>query len=478
MAFEFKVGGIVVSGTAGQALSVTAVVGASLAPDEAVLFARVLLAVSAPLPQHLAVDYAAIVALDALLRERSVGPAPAPAPTPAPADDEATDQSFAAESARTLGDQPITVPTSASPEPKMLAPTEEANAGFIPVVSAQVSAGFLAASVATAASATKRLLVPPRAIVPSSSVVVHALVRTLRAGGKPVAVELRTRRVAWPNSVAEAELVVASLAKTAQDKRAMFPVTSVEASALATRGPRAIGKRQIRPGGSRVAVGKLAEAPKPTAALVPAQVAQAPSIVVRQAPAPVIGQAPAPVIRQAPASPVAPIAARAPDKPVAVAIAPLPPAAIVVKSPPPAIVTPPPAPAEFSYRKSVVQANQTTPSKPVPVLRSAAPPAKKGITIMDRYDAWMKENPGQVSREQLIEVGIRQGWLSRDDASRSFNVAMHGQRAREIFLMLRDGTTELYVRRDEATKPTSSEPGRLVRRTAAQVAARRQEAPQ
>ncbi|MSQ84510.1 MAG: hypothetical protein EXR77_16790 [Myxococcales bacterium] len=472
MAFEFKVGGIVVCGTAGQTLSVTAVGGASLAPDEAVLLARVLLAVCAPVPQHLAVDYAAIAALDALLRERSAGPAPA--------GDVATDQSFAVESEPTLGDRPIAVPTSASDTTKVLAPTSaggtpklpvptaEANAGFIPVVSALVSAEFLAASVATAASAAKRLILPPRSIAPSSSVVVHALVRTLRAGGKPVAVELRTKRVVWPRSVAEAELAVASLAKTAQDKRAAFPVTSLEASSLATRGPRAIGKRQVRPSG--VTIGKPKEASKPIAAPVPAPISHAPATVVRQAPAA--------IIRQASATPVAPIAARAPDKPNPVAIVPPALSAVVVKSPPAAVVTPASAPAEFSYRKSVVQATPTTPSKPVPVLRSAAPPVKKSITIMDRYDAWMSENPGQVSREQLIEVGVRQGWLSREDASRAFNVAMHGQRAREIFLMLRDGTTEFYVRRAEATKPTSSEPGRVVRRTAAQVAARRQEAPQ
>jgi hypothetical protein len=94
------------------------------------------------------------------------------------------------------------------------------------------------------------------------------------------------------------------------------------------------------------------------------------------------------------------------------------------------------------------------------VVRATAP-KQRTTRVVDLYDAWMADNPGPKTREQLIDLGVERGWLKGDDAKRIFAVCMN--RERKLFQMMRDGNTDVYVRRAEASQPTSS-PTRVVRR--------------
>lgn len=467
--FEFRVGGFTLRGTAGGALSVIAQPGTPLAPEQALLLARVLQAVAAPMPALAQWDAAALTALDRLMGGNAPTRAALPQSAPATVPTARVSSSLPEDPATTASPQPAaeTNEEAAVQEPQR-PPQRRILAfqrNFVPRTPQEAAIALAAAQLDGThdeldAETVKRLVRPSgdsAALLPSDARVSRRLREAAplpdRRGAEP------QERRPLARDAAHADALLQSYKAPKPEKRLVYPIGPVEAAALLPSAAKPLGKRLVRPSAARVDLSRTG------------RVESKPLSIATKAPPPAAPAKPAatqaPVVQPArTATPAAtPVRTPAsPPKPTGT------PTAGVGQASAPAT-----APAAPSRRPA--QPLALSGAKPVPVLRASAPPAKPKGGIMDRYDEWMRENPGQHTREHLVDVGLRQGWLPKDDAHRVFNVAMHQQRAREMFMIMRDGSTETFMRREEATRPTSTGPGKIIRRSAAEVAARRQDAP-
>ncbi|MBM4344943.1 MAG: hypothetical protein FJ100_16365 [Deltaproteobacteria bacterium] len=495
--FEFRIGGFALRGTVAGALSVSAGTDTRLTPEQALILARVIQVVATPAPVAAHLDAAALAVLDRLIGSKTApaalrGSDAVTASAPAPRIDSAPSvaATSAAQATGSTGPAPVVAARAvaspaASPAAQSAEATHEAAAPAAPVRrfrsfrrsvvprTLEEAAFALAAAQADldgdelTAEAVKRIVLPAR----EAPGVVAALVRIERRLREPGlsqpprrGAERSVRRVVARDD-AHAEDLLLGYRAPKQDKRLVCPIGPVEAAALLPTAAKPTGKRLVRPSVVRAEVTHLAKSER-TPQAAPAS-SKAP-VVAPHAPA---AAKPASASKDAKA-PAAPAVSAPRSGPASAAATPVRPGSASSAMPPS------PASGSADGGRRPLQPIVSTGSRPVPVLRSSPPPAKPKGGIMDRYDEWMREHPGQHTRDHLVDVGVRQGWLPRDDAHRVFNVAMHQQRAREMFMILRDGGTETFMRREEATRPTSSGPGKVVRRPAAEVAARRQEAPQ
>ncbi len=453
--FEFRIGGFALRGAVGGAVSVIAQPGLQLSAEQALVLARVLHAVASPPLTVAQLDAAALAALERLVGGKSDQTASG---TGASASDQGAP---ATASVPTGAATAVSQAADARVEPAPAARRVFAFARNVIPHTSDEAALALAARAQSGSNDTegptdKRLILPAREAVVTQVAggqTTRKLRETVSLPESRRDSEPRVRREV-ARDAAHAEQLLLGHKQAKPDKRLVYPIGPIDAAALLSTVARATGKRLVRPTPARV------ESARPHRSEPAAPPLQA---VAR------------PAVATAPAKPTTPAQAAPATDPQVASRASRPASAHSSATTPARTHEAAPAKAVPPQRPN--QAVVSSGSKPVPVLRSSAPPAKPKGGIMDRYDEWMRENPGQHAREQLVDVGIRMGWLPRDDAHRVFNVAMHQQRAREMFMILRDGGNETFMRREEATRPTSSGPGKIVRRPAAQVAARRQEAP-
>lgn len=257
--------------------------------------------------------------------------------------------------------------------------------------------------------------------------------RRVRGDAAPSApsAEVRVRK---PQTDSEAAAALAQFGVAGQSKRALFP-RSPQAAGWLIRGATLAPPRIKRP---TEAAPSAAVAPVQPPAPYPAAVAVRAVVAAADAPAK-IRKKPGPKSNAEKAAIAAALAA-AGGSPAA-------------------------APAASATPAQTRASTAASPARATPVLHAkigTPQPKAQRLRLMDKYDQWMRVHPGQRTKEELVTIGVAEGWLPREDAVRVFNVAMH--RARDLFHVLRDGTTETYLRRAEVATPTSTAPGKLVRR--------------
>lgn len=461
MRFEFRVGGVTLAGDGRGDVQVSAAAATSLSPPEALLLARVLLAIGA---KDLTASEAQHRDMGAsVLARPSTGSQPGQATETVAADDRPM-PAWPAES-----DANVPVGAEAA-QPKTVAPSRDLAGAQADALAApewpKITVRWPAAP-ESLPKPERRVVLParkpadPRRAKPATSEVK----RFVRGVASPEPV-VEAKRQLRPQSASHAAAMAATVPSAGA--RQAFPASATGAAELvrayaARMAEAAAAEEKARQQAERrrIAEQQAAEAAKAAEqkrlADLAAEKAKAEAERAARAAKPAAKPAPEPRPKKTEAKPAEPKATAR--------------AAAASPSGEPAKAAKPVASTQPAARPGA----GALPGHRIVASVFGAQPAKKRDRIIDKYDDWMRQNPGTRTREELINYGISQGWLPDEDASRVFNVAMH--RARDLFQVWRDGSVEYYLRREEASKPSSA-PIKNFRRSAAEAAARREANPQ